>query len=414
MPGPFVTASDIWPALNDATASEKALTAPSIRQYRRKRIAVGIIGQSNEQMRALPAGLGLYPQAFGSLRNPDMRGLMNGQIFVPDNGSAPNGLRRSTPHGGMWWKMYDDLYDWGYECSFFNGAIGSSSLIDHWAGAIKPWVANTLYFPKRVATAEPDSGYLGDLIIRTGSAGASLFRCTTGKASYVLYDRLIPLSGTDQKVDYFTTIGTGTSGGAEPAWSGVAVGGTITDGTLVWTCERLNDVGFTEGSVTNGFRVGRQNHRGFYFDPYYLLDRVMKGVLSIDADEHYVVIQNGQADVGNAQNDYQAALQNIGQYVVDRGAKAIIGLTCYSPTLTTIGYDKLQTARAAALTTFNGSTAVQANGSSVQPGANLYASMGTTMTGKLEADNVHLNGPGSIEAGGYWGDAFKAFLPNNY
>jgi hypothetical protein len=65
---------------------------------------------------------------------------------------------------------------------------------------------------------------------------------TTGKA-YALNNTLTPAVNNTHK-DRFKVVTPGTSGGSEPNWDSVAVGGTITDGaTLVWKNDGSADAG---------------------------------------------------------------------------------------------------------------------------------------------------------------------------
>jgi len=381
----------------------------------RERIAIGIIGQSNEQGRVQVADLAAYGQAFASLRNPTKRGLVRGQIYVPPNGTSNGGnLKQFTPYGGMWWKAYDDLYDWGYDAVFVNGAIGSMSMISHAAGAISPWAAHSAFNAKRAplgsGTPEAsDAGYRGDLLIKNGN----LFRCTTGRQSYAFHDGLFNIPGqTTGKADNIFSVGAQLSGATEPDWTTVSVGGTIADGDLVWTCEEANTYGFPDGSVTNGTRIMTQLAFGQHWDPYGIIERLFRMMQTVCIDRRYIIIENGQSDVSAQSADYQRALQNIAKFFADRGYVVLIGLSSFTVGGNTTNWNTLQTARAAALTTFNGGSGVQADGALVQPGANLYASIGTASIASLtDAGGVHLNGAGAILAGGYWADAFKAFLP---
>jgi hypothetical protein len=387
-------------------------------EYREK-IAIGIIGQSNEQNRVLTADKATYPQAFGSLRNPLKRGLMPGQIYVPSDGTSNGGvLRQYTPYGGMFWKMYDDLWDYGYDAHIVNCAHGNMSMIEHAAGAIKPWNATTAYFAKRSplgggTIGANDFGYKGDIVIKDGK----VFRCTTGQLAYIFHDGNFVIPGyTMNKADSWFSIGSQVSGSSEPTWSSAATpGDTITDGGIVWTYEEANTFGYPDGSVTNGNRVANQNNPLHHWDPFGILERLLRMMETVSADRKIVIIQNAQADVSKQQADYQKALQHIAKFFIDRGYVATIGLSCFktdtAEASTITQYNTLQAARLAALTLFNGSGNVQADGAFVQPGANLYATMGTAISSLLDAGGVHLNGAGAIAAGEDQADALKAWLP---
>lgn len=383
----------------------------------KRRIAIGILGQSNEQNRVSPSDIEAYPQAFQSIHNPVVRAPQLGNLVVPYVGTAKNGYtKKFQAFGGMWFSMYDALWEWGYDCVMVNGAIGSASMVRDVAGAVSDWRPNAnLYFERRDPVGRGDNGFTGSFVVK--GSPAKIFRCVRGARIFATFDGNAAVSAmkTDT-LDYIQIVGGAKSGAQEPLWNSVkAVGDTLEDGDLLWIYERNNDLGIS-GALG---RLGVCNSlmtRNFW-DPLGIIRRLEAMMQSIDdVEEKWIFVQNGQSDYGGsepARLAYQSSLENITQYCLDRGYNVAIGLSCFTPTETTSSWDGLDAARSAVLTTFNGSCAVQPPGSRVQPGGNLYRELGTSVVSYMQTDTVHLNGKGAIEAGKVWGQAARAFLPKS-
>lgn len=356
-------------------------------------VAIGIVGQSNEQNRVNPSDKSAYPQAFGSLRNPYFNGLIDGQI-IPGN-------------GGFWYKVYDDLFDKGVRAQFFNGAVGSASFISHACGQVFTRANSTGVAARRTPDDSEDRGYFGTITVQ----GGKVFVSTTGKKQILFRRRNIngATSWAESGIDYVSTSGTGTTASSDPGgWSSATVGSTITDGSVTWTCvEGGNSTGMANGQILS------PTFQAYGFDPFGMLERVHIGMKGIRATRKIIYIQNAQSDAGNSAVNYQAALENIGTFFLLRGYEIMIGLSCYNPNSSTTLYDNLQTGRASALTTLKA-----AYPGKVYDGANLYSALGTTGNmaiggGYLQDESgawVHLNGAGALAGASYISSSFISAL----
>ena len=365
-----------------------------------RKIAVGILGQSNERGQVLNTDEAAFPQAFASLRQPGMCSPMAGTITASSN------LRYGSP----WFKFFDDLWDWGYECEMFNGAIGSTSMLSSFAGQVRTRSNATAYGMRRNGQGDGvDMGYAGDMTVQS----SKLFLCTTGRRNYAM--RAFPtlaeqLTGVGSRYDALATVGSQASNASDPAtWGAASAGATVTDGTLVWTnIDDTNSVGFSNGQIFN------ENQSGLGFDPYGILARLHMSMQAIQgvASRHIIICQ-AQGDIGASAANYATAMQNVARYFLRRGYYVWFGLSCFAPTTTTANYDLLTTGVNTALSTCQGDSGW---GSRALAGANLYTLMGSTGNmgsggAWLQGDNVHLNGAGALAAGGHWADRFKAVLP---
>ena len=223
-------------------------------------------------------------------------------------------------------------------------------------------------------------------------------------------------------LDQILVIGSQATAASEPAsLATAAVGDVITDGTVQWTCLATGGSGST--CLYNGYTrtagvrlTSLQAGSG----PFGILHRVVALAWADPAARRRIVmLQNAQSDVGNSQ--YQVALESIGRYLLQRGCEVMIGLSCYQPASGTSAYDTLTTAVNAALTTLRADATVIQHGAvdAVLTGANLYTLMGST--GNMAAgggyfvkdtnrDDIHLNAPGVIVAGGHMSAAILTAL----
>jgi hypothetical protein len=384
----------------------------------RRKIAIGILGQSNEQNRVPPSDRKEFPRAFQSQRNQAVQAPQLGNLVLQFTGSAAGGrTKRFEPFGGMWFALYDTLWDWGYDCHFVNGAIGSASMSKDIAGTAVAWRPNNDgYFQARNSIGSGDNGYAGSVII--AGEPEKIFRCTKGRLHFsTLYGSSAPIPGTKiDTLDYITAVGTERSGPFEPKWNSVSqTGEKILDGDIEWTCEGVNDTGFGRKNV--GVDVFNPVMGSRFWDPAGILRRLESLMSPIqDVVEKWIIIQNGQSEYGGSasgQHLYQSALENITQFFLDRGYNVAIGLSCFALTQETKSWDGLQTARNEALSSFNSRDQSTSQTGRVEPGANLYHDLGTASAALLQKDQVHLNGAGALKAGLSWGEAFKKILPQN-
>jgi hypothetical protein len=115
----------------------------------------------------------------------------------------------------------------------------------------------------------------------------------------------------------------------------------------------------------------------------------------------HILIMFGQTDAGNGvtQTNFRNAVMASARYWLKRGYRVHLGLSCYTPTVTTAAYNTLSAGLSDALTLLAGDV----YSSRVHAGPNLYTALGSTGvmgTGGayLNPDNVHLNGLGALAA----------------
>ena len=378
------------------------ITETSQIRLRRPKIALAMLGQSNERGQVasneLISGVAsrtAYPQAYRSLRKPALAYPISPSVALS---------------GGPLFKIADDLWDWGYDAQIINGSKGGFSFNFDACGYVYSGRSNTTGYRRQRTSplSATDRGFYGDMMI----ASSKLFLCTTGVDSYVTYKGLALSDNAGvYELDYKRASGTQATAGSSPDFSTAAVGDTVTDGTVVWTCISLSAtyLGYTysAGAPIPSTRAG--------FDPYGVVRDLCERLQAADADYKAVYLGNAQSDYNTA--TYAAAVQNLGSYFLDRGFHVYLGLSMYYPGGATTGqYDTLTaalaTAKAALISTY-GSTYIH-------DGANLYTLMGST--GAMASggayfakdsgqDNLHLNAPGAIVAGGYMAGSLKAVLP---
>lgn len=369
----------------------------------RKKISIGILGQSNEQNRVQPEEAATIPAAFVSKYNPAVRAPQQGNIVLKAVGGS---VKSMAAPGGMWFVLYDRLWELGYDAAMVNGAIGSASMIRDFAGSSSPWrPANSEYFKQRASIAPEDNGDAGSFIV--AGEPARIFRCIEGRQRFAVLDGNAFLPGTSiDKVDYIAKVGKHKSGSQPPDWNSVSkIGDTLIDGDLIWRYEADNTIGLHPAETGRG-GCHQIMGRGFW-DPLGLIARLTNMMMTIHhVEDRWIILQNGQSDYGGSatsQSAYKQALENITQYFLDRGFKVAIGLSCYTPTQDQGSWEGLDNARKSALATFAGNTRVEY-------GANLYNSLGTDVASLLQKDGVHLNGKGAVAAGKAWGEAFENIL----
>lgn len=368
------------------------------------RIAVGVLGQSNERGQVDPTeSIGgivsrtAYPQAFGSLRNPSLRYPISPAL---------------SKLGGPLFAMYDALYDHGYDAQIINYGIGSLSMIRDAIGQVQTRANNTQYRARRAPVGLGDNGYAGDYMVVQGR----VFLCTTGVQVWAQNANSSGALAGAIGVDYIRTVGTNATAASEPAGlATAAVGDVVTDGTVQWTClstsTTYNGYSYGAGNVLTESRAG--------FDPFGLLHGLLRDLWAVrDARARYVMLQNGQSDTGSL--TYQQALEGIAGFFLQRGVKVLIGLTCYAPSIGTSAYDALTTRVNNALASARAGAGTYYAADDVITGANLYSLMGSA--GPMASggayfakdsgqDNIHLNAPGAIVAGNYMAQPIKALLP---
>lgn len=366
----------------------------SVGNYSRpkKRVAIGIIGQSNERGQVLISQKATYPQCFVSASNSGFRTPIRGTL---------------TNQGSLWVPLYDVLWQGGYEMACVNQARGSASIIKHFSGQVTYRNNSSAYRQKRDSIGNGDRGDVGDICVM----GGKVFQCTTGNKIYLQYAGNQRLPGSLATwLDYVETVGALNSAASDPGgWSSATLGSTIVDGGITWTCiDASNAIGFSAGMVFT------EVQSGLGFDPYGLMLDLHQQMQEVqDADEKIIVVCNAQSDTSATAAWYQASLASIANFYTSRGYKVLLGLSCYN---TNNGIDR--TAAYTMLTTgLEGALAALGGDPLVKRGANLYSLMGianemswassTAGTGWLQSDGVHLNAAGAIVAGTHWANAVK-------
>jgi hypothetical protein len=380
----------------------------------RSPIAVAILGQSNERGQVDPTeAIGgvlsrvAYPQAFASLRNAGLRYPIGPAV---------------AKYGSMWFKLYDDLYDWGYDAQIINAAKGSLSLLRHLVGQVQTRANTTAYYQARSpARGTLDRGYIGDIIVNNGR----VFQCVVGRDSFAMFkgSRLDCLGAPE--IDYIYNGNSGTTpaqtnatAASEPAgMATAAVGDVIVDGTVSWKC--LSTSTTYLGATYAAGAAMLENQVGF--DPFGLIADTLDRLLSVrEARYRIACFANGQADTGADGTIYKNALNTLGTFFLKRGCVYMPGLSFWQPSQGTTNWNTLSTSVTNSVSDLKSLADANYTASQVQPGANLYSLLGTT--GNMAADgayfakdsgkdNIHVNAVGAIAGGAAWANAVKAWLP---
>ncbi len=343
----------------------------------RKPVTLLVLGQSTEQGPVPLSDRAAWPGAFASVRNP---------------GFAQKRLIPVANRGGWWSKVYDDLWDWGYDCDVINAAVGGASILGHIVGFMQPRSNNSGYYQRRVTGINyPDLGDFGDLLQITN--GVTRHFVVTGGRQRQLFNAppFVSAVGAATYQDYVSFAQTSEASGASvPDVSSVAVGGTISDGSLTLT--RV-DSGFyatetafypgidpaVNGGQPNWNLYGIMGERsaGYGWDPCGVIAHADRLAQSASPAEHRIVyFSNGQSDLGIASATYQRACMLLANYFLRRGWTVVLGNTIYSPASagsTTVNYqaqvDGVDAAISALSAVYPGK---------VFRGANLYAALGTS------------------------------------
>ena len=368
-------------------------------------IAVAMLGQSNERGQVTPtesiAGMAsriALALAYVSQRNPGIR-------YPLQPAGALN--------GGYHFKLYDDLWDWGYAARIVNASIGSMSMLRDAAGQIldiAAWRSQGVR-QQRPADVPGDRGYAGDY----GVASGKVFVCTAGRKAYAFHQgTFLPNdTGINQNLDFIREVGTQATAATSPDFSAATVGSTVTDGSVTWTCVSTSTtyLGFSYGAgACTETRAG--------FDPFGIIRRCHEEMGRVrDATQNIVVLCNGQSDTGLTSGQYQGAINSVASFFANRGYTVHLGLSVYNPSGNNVAaYDTLSSALVSSYNFLTGAFSA----AQIKQGPNLYQLMGST--GDMAAgganfakdsgqDNIHLNARGAIAAGGFVAAAIKAWLP---
>lgn len=378
-------------AQTDVLARGIAVRAQSIaaavpKQGLRKKVTLLVLGQSTEQGPVLLNDKAAWPNAFASLRNP---GFMQKRVV-------------SNPNRGGWWpKVYDDLWDWGYDLDVLNAAVGGASLLDHIVGTYNSRVSNYVYYQARPSVGYPDLGDFGQVIAFNGMS----FVISGGRKRQAYND--LPFQGavgTSVLQDFIGYSQTSElSGSTAPDVSAVPVGGTVADGSLTLT--RLDGAYYVseatflpghDGTQPNINWTGTFGERlaGRGFDPLGIITHANRLAQQAAPSELKIVyFSQGQSDLGASATGYQKPLMILANYFLRRGWTVVLGNTVFSPASsgsTQANYDSQATAvdnAIAALSVFYPGK--------VYRGANLHNALGRTgrmggmrVTGSITGNNL--------------------------
>lgn len=343
----------------------------------RKPATLLVLGQSTEQGPVYLSDKATYPNAFTSARNP---------------GFAQKRLVPVANRGSYWAKVYDDMWDWGYDLDILNGAVGGASLLTHICGTLQLWVANSAYYQQRKTSLNyPDMGDYGDVIQITNGVTRHFVPSAARKRQAFNAAPFLGVVGTSTYQDFVGFSQTGElSGGSLPDVSTVAVGATITDGTN--TLLRV-DSGFLQNEsvfypgIDPAVNSGQPNYNlfgtfgersaGYGWDPLGIIaaaERLAAG--AVPSELKLVWFSQGQADLGAAATTYQRAVMLLSNFFLRRGWTVILGNTVYSPASagsTSANYQLQVDGVDAAVTALQAAYPGQ-----VQRGANLFSALGTT------------------------------------
>lgn len=304
-----------------------------------KYVNLSIVGQSNE------AGHGFFA---------DISGYYGCPVRDP-----------TFPHGStlrsMWPYLATLLGKRLVSCAIWNAAIGSTSLVQSWAGMPRTWVSGIICLQ-------------GSLVLSSGGiwkvAGSGSFDGTT-------YTSTVQPTGT-------SNIPTGSDG---VAWTYLGVP-TATD--VAGRVQQSGDTHFDPNGYLAIATSGLTNSTGF--------------------DELWALISIGQGDfvVSSTLSQYQQAMINVTNLFLGLGAKMALGMTFYDAAPGADAYytSTLLPARLAAIASFAGNPNVIA-------GADLRTSVGVLPVNNqfipaLQPDTVHANDPAVAKASEFWDAAIHA------
>lgn len=351
--------------MSNAKALRQARRATAL--LRRRSVAIGVLGQSNEHGTVKRAEYAAYLQAFTSLTNPTQ---------------ASPSYPAATDTGGWWYKVVDDLHDYGsgYDVTIVNGAVGSMSMCNDACGQITGRSNSSIqnYAQRLVQGWEGDRGFAG---YRVCPSGGPVWVCTTGRLRGAFADSISRVPNAFGNITKAETVFTDNDTGAaqtaasDPGGWGVAgIGSTIVDGTVTWTQEAVNSAAYGGNSIGTIFSEAQM---GIGWDPFGIIRRLESAMQAAQADIKIIYIQNAQGDRAfSATTRYKTALQNAANYFLSRGYVVMIGLSVFQNTTAASAneYNGLQTQRNAAIATLKAGT----YGARLFEGADLYALMGTT------------------------------------
>lgn len=315
-----------------------------------KRIALAIVGQSNEQ--------GAARNSSGNVR-VGFRSDRSGQA----DPLQPKGLSQASGAQGSPWPMVvDALWRHGIRLHIVQTAVGSSGAIRDWCGQVFGYSSSAVY-------------YLNDVVAPSAPNGR-IYRVTTSPNTKTASAFFVQMTGS-------------TVAGVEPGTWNTAGGTSTSGGGLVFT-----DLGASTRVAGNVL-----GSTDLYWDSLSLCADVKTQLDALSGfDEKWVYIAFGQNDAGDSAARFQSAMQNMTAYFLAQGYRVILGMSCLqvAPDKTS-EYNTLNTGLQSALATYAGNANVKA-------GPNLFTQFGASLPFWLESDNttrVHLTDRGQEIAASY-------------
>lgn len=406
-------------------------------------VSLGAIGQS------LP---------FGAVLTPDAAGVGQRTLYSAVSQGYIEGDYRNlavAQHGSYITKLIQKLAPFA-RIFHQNGCLGSSSLIDHYAGVMdcgpsgtSGWQANRAWRGARASDfPNGDPGHKGEYILENGQ----WWECTTGNDWLFFYNSDTPktVGGVAWRRQLTAADAARNTGrrsgdvGAKPTFPAGATPNvtTVTDngtgstgGGVVWTCRTPGANNNPDGSA-NGrqLRVMRTTDSGW--DPMGALARVITAILGapVNANNMYcLVIGTVQSDAGKDSSLIGKAMQMIGNAMANVGIKPIHTGCAWNPASTIGAYDLHETVLSGAgigsPVNINASTLkllydsqsyVLGNpGVTGRTGAlyymlpSLYRTLGTDILPLLQTQpNPHFNDLGTEAASNAWLNEMRRILLN--
>jgi hypothetical protein len=329
---------------------------------RARRVAIAVVGQSNEQGRGKNYNGGTVTQTTSWV----MSGNTSTKNPAANDPIAP--ITTAYSWGGSMWPILTDLmWSRGLRPTWRNCAINSLAFRANVAQQVQQWAANRAYYCQRSPEVAGDYGDKGSIITPSYGYG-KLFRCIVGSKRAIAMTGNGPFTvGTTTYAAPFAALALGSdkkTGASAPNWSSItAVGQTLTDGDITWECIAIG------ASPTVGDFYA---YTSAEFDPIGVLQRAKDQLDAItDVSEKWVFVENAQGDLGNSSAVYQSALTAMVNWCLAQGYKVALGLSCWD------GLDANAAADYAALDTGWANTLASFAGNpNVIAGANLYRALG--------------------------------------
>jgi hypothetical protein len=239
-----------------------------------RRIALGILGQSNEMGATQKSTYDKTPVVFNMPT-----------LALTENRAALSG----AGSGSMFSLVAEKLAaNDGIDVVLKNGSLGGASMVTDFCGVALLRKNNSSYFQARLSEVSGDLGYKGDFIVETATSGGGgrLWRCKVGNKKYAFINTTIPF--TINGVVYYNINSVVTDAqtkksGSTSVLSNMAtkttVGDTVIDGDITWELVSLNTLYLTETlSSSNDCNIA--GHLDLHFDPFYACERLKNSIVA--------------------------------------------------------------------------------------------------------------------------------------